>query len=111
MAFQTKKPPIRIMVDIDTFNNLVELVSIVVQEGDERNSKYAEKMKEKLLKYSIPRVDENGETNIDIRFYNNEAQDLIYFLMATLDLKPETDYYEVLKKVRESFKQNTEENE
>ena len=98
MAFQTKKPPIRIMVDIDTFNNLVELVSIVVQEGDERNSKYAEKMKDKLLKYSIPRVDENGETNIDI-------------LMATLDLKPETDYYEVLKKVRESFKQNTEENE
>ena len=66
MAFQTKKPPIRIMVDIDTFNNLVELVSIVVQEGDERNSKYAEKMKDKLLKYSIPRVDENGETNIAI---------------------------------------------
>lgn len=104
MAFQTRKPPVRIMVDIERFNSLVELVSIVAERGEERKSQYAQKMKDKLLRYSIPRTDENGETTIDIRFFNNEAQDLISFLVATLDIRTETNYYEVLTKVRESYK-------
>ena len=109
MAYQTRKPPIRIVVDIESFNNIVELVSIIAVEGDERNSKLAEKMKDKLLRYSVPHTDENGETTIDIRFFNNEAELFIYFLTATLDYKPETNYYEVLTKVRESYKKDEKE--
>lgn len=111
MAYQTRKPPIRIVVDVDDFNNILELVSIVAVKGDERKSKIAEKMKSKLLRYSVPHTDENGETTIDIRFFNNEAEELIYFLTAILDYKPETNYYEVLIKVREKYKKFQEDNE
>ena len=34
MAYQTRKPPIRIVVDIESFNNIVELVSIIAVDGD-----------------------------------------------------------------------------
>lgn len=109
MAYQTRKPPIRTLVDIDNFNNIVELVSIIAETGDERFSKLAERMKDKLLRYSVPHTDENGETSIDIRFFTNEAEQMIYFLLSRLDTKAETNYYEVLLKVRETNKTKSEE--
>lgn len=108
MAYQTRKPPIRIVVNISQFNKLVELVSRYSKVDDERTSKYAEKMKEKLLRYSVPHTEEDGTETIDIRFFNNEAQDVIYYLMNSLNIEVETNYYEVLLKVREQNKKTEE---
>lgn len=104
MAYQTRRPPVRTVVSIEKFNSLVELVSNLTEQGDDRYSKLAERMKEKLLRYSVPRTNEDGETSIDIRFFTNEAEELIHFLLAGLDIKTDTNYYEVLLKVRETKK-------
>ena len=108
MAYQTRKPPIRIVVNIEQFNKLVELVNRYSKVDDERTSKYAEKMKEKLLRYSVPHTEEDGTETIDIRFFNNEAQDVIYYLMNSLEINVETNYYEVLLKVRKQNKKTEE---
>lgn len=104
MAFQTRKPPVRIVVNIEQYNKLVELVNRNSQVNDERTSTYATKMKEKLLRYSVPHTNEDGSISIDIRFFNNEAQDIIYYLIGMLDIESTTNYYEVLLKVREQNK-------
>ena len=56
-------------------------------------------MKDKLLRYSIPRTEEEQETKVDIRFYPNEASEIIYMLIYNVeDLEISTNYFEVLQK-------------
>ena len=65
-----------------------------------------ERKKGKLLRYSIPRTEEEQDTKVDIRFYPNEASEIIYMLIYNVDdLDISTNYFEVLQKVREAKKQ------
>ena len=54
---------------------------------------------------------EDKETLIDVRFYNNEAEDLIEILFSSIDeFEVSANYFEVLLKVRESIhKEKSEE--
>lgn len=109
MAYSKRIPPIKIKVDIRSFNFLVEILSIHAEREDEVLAKKSSKMKDKLLRYSVPFETEEKGTLIDIRFYPNEAEDLIYILFNSIDeFEVNTNYYEVLLKVRESLKNKEE---
>ena len=80
MAHAKRIPPIKIKVDIRSYNFLLEILSIHAEREDEFLAKKSSKMKDKLLRYSVPFETEDKGTLIDIRFYPNEAEDLIYIL-------------------------------
>ena len=65
------------------------------------------KMKDKLLRYSVPITEEDGTTIVDMRFYNNEIVDLFMILFYEIGNIPiNTNYYEVLLSVREKIKKS-----
>lgn len=96
MAFQKRIPPIRLLISKDKFNSLIEFLSSKINSSDESGKEKAIKLKEKLLKYSIPRTNESEELNVDIRFYPNESEDLLYILIENLEFNLSEDYYEKL---------------
>ena len=111
---QKKKriPPVKVDLSIGKFNYLIEMLTRYTTSNNEKISETATKLKEKLLRYSIPRVTEEQETFVDIRFYPNEASEIIYMLLVnTEDIEIETNYYEVLVNARESLKQDNSNNE
>lgn len=114
MAFQSKTPPIKLTLDESFYNLLIETLqkneSIEIDSTGEK----AIKLKEKLLKYSVPYTDEETNKNIvRLAFFPSEASNLIdqllIFTAVNVDLELNTDYYSVLKKVREKNKQDKEE--
>ena len=107
MAYKTKTPPIRIVLNVDGFNSLIEYLTLSEQDIDNEMSKKAIKIKEKLLKYTVPFETDTNEQKVDIRFFVNEVVDLITILVnSTLLANVSADYYSVLLKVRESLKKN-----
>ncbi|MBQ8424458.1 MAG: hypothetical protein IJY25_00180 [Bacilli bacterium] len=111
MAHAKRKPPIKMKADIRGYNFLVEILSIHAERDNEKLSNKASKLKDKILRYSVPFETEDKDTLIDIRFYNNEAEDLIEILFNSIDeFEVNANYFEVLLKVRESIqKENREE--
>ena len=81
MPYQKRIPPVKVELSIEKFNLLVEMLTRYTQMSDERVAQLATKMKDKLLRYSIPRTEEEQETKVDIRFYPNEASEIIYMLI------------------------------
>ena len=80
MPYQKRIPPVKVELSIEKFNLLVEMLTRYTQMSNERVAQLATKMKDKLLRYSIPRTEEEQETKVDIRFYPNEASEIIYML-------------------------------
>lgn len=106
MPYQKRIPPVKVELSIEKFNLLVEMLTRYTQMSNERVAQLATKMKDKLLRYSIPRTEEEQDTKVDIRFYPNEASEIIYMLIYNVeDLEISTNYFEVLQKVREAKKQ------
>ena len=106
MPYQKRIPPVKVELSIEKFNLLVEMLTRYTQMSDERVAQLATKMKDKLLRYSIPRTEEGQDTKVDIRFYPNEASEIIYMLIYNVDdLDISANYFEVLQKVREAKKQ------
>ena len=110
MTYSKRIPPIKIKVDIRGYNFLVEILSIHAERDNERLAKKSSKLKDKLLRYSVPFETEEKETLIDVRFYPNEAEDLIEILFNSIDeFEVSTNYFEVLLKVRESIQKEKSE--
>ena len=65
MAHAKRIPPIKIKVDIRSYNFLVEILSIHAERNDERLSKKSGKLKDKLLRYAVPFETEDKETLIE----------------------------------------------
>ena len=62
-------------------------------------------MKNKLLRYSVPRTNDEGKEFVDVRFFPNEAGDMIWQLLAWgNDINIEEDYFSILKQNREDKK-------
>jgi len=111
MPYQKRIPPVKVELNIDRFNYLVEILTRYSNDDNEKIKETSTKLKEKLLRYSIPRTTENQETFIDCRFYPNEASEIIYMLVVnTEDIQVETNYYEVLLKVREAKQEEYQNN-
>lgn len=99
MAYQRRIPPIRLLVMKDKFNKIIELLSSYTNSIDENIKNISLKLKDKLLKYSIPRTDEDNNLKVDIRFYPNEAEDLLFLFSDNLkEILVSKDYYEELNK-------------
>lgn len=107
MPYQKRIPPVKIEVTVEKFNYLIEMLTRYENDENERIKSISTKLKDKLLRYSIPRENDEKEVFIDIRFYPNEASEIIYMLIVNAeDINVETNYYEVLLKVRAANKED-----
>ena len=113
MAYSKRIPPIKIKLKVDEFNKLVEVLNNMIDYENERIAQKSSKMKDKLLRYSVPITEEDGTEMVDMRFYNNEITDLFYVLFYGIEnmISIETNYYDVLVRVREKIKENKTTNE
>ena len=104
MAYTKRIPPIKLMLTIKEYNNLIEvLTQNINNEKDKTILELATLTKEKLLKYSVPRNNDDNNIEIDIRLYINEAADIISQLLTYLSSRvKDINYYDVLLKVRET---------
>lgn len=111
MAYSKRIPPIKIKLNINEFNKLNEILENIINSDNELYSKKSAKLKEKLLRYSVPI--KNEETKVDIRLYNNEIVDLFYILFYGIEdmISVETNYFDVLMQVREKIKEEKMANE
>lgn len=101
MAFSKRTPPVKILVDINKFNLLVQTISNYMLIEDDKIKNTASKLKEKIMRYSVPYENEEQEKMIDIRFFISEIEDLTnIFLFGINSLKIESDYYNELIKNR-----------
>ena len=110
MAYSKRVPPIKLVLTVKEYNILVGILTKNFDDLVDKASKELAKLtKEKLLKYSLPRQNENEDIEIDIRLYINEAVDIISQLLDYLSNKiNEVNYYQVLLKVRENIENNTD---
>lgn len=107
MPYSTRKPSVQLTIDTDFFNKLVSILNFnnATNIDDENFSAVAEKLKNKLLRYSVPRVNDEGKKFVDVRFFPNEAGDMIWQLLAWgNDINIEEDYFSILKQNREDKK-------
>lgn len=111
MAYVKRVPPIKLILTKKEYNTLIGILTKNIDENDDATAReLASNTKEKLLKYSIPHELNENDVEIDIRLYLNEAADIITeLLLYNIKRINEINYYEVLKKIRESFANHTEE--
>lgn len=105
MTYVKRVPPIKLVLTVNEYNILIGVLTENIDEQEDENIiEIAKQTKEKLLKYSLPRTEEEGNIEIDLRLYLNEASDIISQLLSYVNKNMrEVDYYQVLLKVRESF--------
>lgn len=98
MPFQKRMPGIKLTLDRMLFNQLINALdfNINLNVEDENLSMIASKLKDKLLKYSVPRVSDDNLEFVDVRFFPNEAADMIWQLLVLSDKNNEADYYSIL---------------
>ncbi len=96
-----KKPSVKFIVNRGNFNKLMGILTfqeenITTEEWKEN----ATKLKELLLRYSIPQKDEEGEISIiDIALFQKEAAELIVLLLSALDrVQTDEDYTKRMKR-------------
>lgn len=103
-GFQSKVPPVRVVVDEQYFNLIIQILTNVEKIlNTEKEIEQVKKLKDKILKYSIIRQDEDM-TLIDMRFFINEASLLIEKMMFLFEnkIEIEADYFELLKQIKET---------
>ena len=54
MAYSKRIPPIKIKLNVDDYNKLVQVLDNMIDCGNEYYSNKCSKMKDKLLRYSVP---------------------------------------------------------
>lgn len=110
MPYQTRTPSVKITIDKSLYNKLLGILdfNISLNEETENFSEVAKKLKDKLLRYSVPRKKENDDTEfVEIRFFPNEASNMLWqLLIRASSYIEEENYYEVLLKNREDRKLN-----
>ena len=96
-----KKPTVKFIVNKGNFNKLMGILTfqeenIITQEWKES----ATKLKELLLRYSLPQKDEEGEISIiDIALFQKEAAEMIVLLLSALDrVQIDEDYTKLMKR-------------
>lgn len=102
--YSNRIPPIKIELSKEGFNNFIQFLTELTNSEDQEVKEITTKIKDKLLKYSVPQVAEDGTKKVSIRFYMSESSEIINQFINTLKMYSEVDYYSVLEKVRESYK-------
>ena len=99
MAFNQKKPPIKLKVDKSFYNLIIEILSSNENVNADDVDKRAKKLKEKLLKY--PRIYNDEDRDIvSMGFFPGEASDMIdqllVYLAVNYEISLDNDYYSIL---------------
>ena len=83
MSYQSRTPSSKLTLDKDGFNQLISILDFNINSKIEDNnfSNNALKLKDKLLKYSVSRTNDNNEDYIDVRFFPSEASEMIWQLL------------------------------
>lgn len=100
MSFPDRTPGIKLILGSNLFNKLVGILDSNVKLGLETDdySLIAERLKNKLLEYSIPRIDAEGQAWVDVRFFPKEASDMIWQLLLLAEKNNnEDDYFNILR--------------
>ena len=108
MAWENRIPSVKLVLGRNLFNKLLGILEFNenLKIEDEDFSGIAKKLKDKILTYSVPKEkDEDGVEYVDIRFFTNEASDMIWQLLSTTDrVNADIDYYSILLKNKEEQK-------
>ncbi len=109
MPYQTKTPPSKMTFTKSRFNQLLNYINSDKISENERNK--TNNLTDKMLKYSMPYIKENGEELINIHFYTGELTDIIYILLDNLiSSEPiKVDYYSEVLKLKEEYKKSKHE--
>lgn len=105
MAYQSRTPSVKLTLDKSLFNQLVSNLEYnrQLELEDENFSAIAEKLKNKLLTYSVPRTNDEDIEFVDVRFFPNEASDMIWQLLVRTEKNDiAEDYYSILINNREN---------
>lgn len=112
MPHQTKTPPIKCALTVEQFNKLVGILYVneMVEVSTNSFSNNAKKLKEKLLKYSIPFTDGN-DNGVQVGFFVNEVQELVLQLLVRVTpFNNDIDFYSILLESRKTKIKNVTEN-
>lgn len=106
MSHQERTPSVHLLLEIELFNKMLTVLELNKEYDSGSGSciKYCERLIDKLLTYSIPKTDENGETYVDVRFFPREAREIIGQLLVRVDMLIIEDYYSKLLEYRNSIK-------
>lgn len=99
MSYQTRTPSTKLTLDRNLYNELLGILDINIEMKieDENFSTIAEKLKNKIMQYSVPRINEEGIEYVDVRFFPSEASDMIWQLLIRSEKNDSVkDYYSEL---------------
>lgn len=107
MSWQSKSPSIKLSIDKSLFNKLMSVLdfNISLNVEEENFSSIASKLKEKLMTYSVPRInDKDNAEFVDVRFFPNEAGNMIWQLLtrASSYIEKEDYYNRLLEKYKKA---------
>ena len=100
---KTRKPKVRLVLDKHGFNALIQglIYNEANEHADTQTSESAAKLTRKINKFSRLFDDDNGVESVDVRFFDNEAAELIWqFIFTSSAEAPGEDFYAVLKEKR-----------
>ena len=101
MSFEQRKPNISLRITDESFNILIEVLKRnLAFECDKSLSENAQKLIDKLMTYSRPFTDEKDRECVVIRFFPNEAKDVVWQLLVRNGVQMnevETNYYAQLE--------------
>ena len=109
MAYSRRTPPIKLVIGFVGFNILLSTLEKAINTLAEKNKRLgsAKRLKEKLLRYSVPKEDE-----VEIGLFPSEAGELIELLLVVDKEKVWTiDYYSVLVRVHNALKNDAKRKE
>ena len=107
MPHQTRTPSVQLSLCKDLFNQLAGILDFNIKMNieDEKFSTTAEKLKNKLLMYSVPRINDENVEFVDVRFFPNEASAMVWQLLLRAEKNEiSEDYYGKLIENRENKK-------
>lgn len=100
MIYTKKLPQIKICMDVKKYNILLELISQGVNNEDKAIKEKSLKMKNKLLRFSVPIENNTENTEIKSLFYIDEITDILEIILITTKTQATENYYDILLKLR-----------
>jgi len=100
-GYPSRIPPIKLDIDTELFNLIIQVLKNNEESYDEHISKDSKRLIEKLLTYSVP-LETEQKNEVNVRLFNVEASEIIFQLLYLLKkhVTIENNYYEVLKTIR-----------
>lgn len=91
MSFQIKQPQSKVILNKYKYNRLMEILYFNLNNGEDKEK--IEKLINKIITYGVPRILNDSEEIVDIRFFPSEVNEMLNQLVFNLDPLMESNYY------------------